>query len=183
MSKKGLQTPEEILDEKIDKLQRGRERKRFVVECLVLAAAIYVVFQYVIGIAFVNGDSMQPTLQDGELVVFYRLDQEYQKDDLVIFRQEGGQEYLKRIVAAENETVDMDEEGRLLVNEVPEERKFINGTLELETESVAYPYKVSKNCYFVLGDNRENSRDSRAYGEVKEGAIVGRVFFHLGLTK
>ena len=58
MSKKAIQTPEEILEEKIDKLQRRRERRRFVLECIVLVTAIYVVFQYVIGIAFVSGNSM-----------------------------------------------------------------------------------------------------------------------------
>lgn len=157
MSEKTIQTPEEILEERIDKIHQRREWKRFVVECIVLAAAVYVVFQYVIGIAFVSGNSMQPTLQDGELVVFYRLDKEYQKNDIVIVHQEGNQEYIKRVFATEAEVV--------------------------ELEGMEEAVKVPENSYFVLGDNLEVSRDSRTFGTVKEEAVIGRVFFHLGLTK
>ena len=80
-------TPDEILEERIDKLQRRRKWKRFLTECIVLVAAIFIVFHYVIGITFVSGSSMEPALSDGDLVVFYRLDQEYQRDDIVVIHQ------------------------------------------------------------------------------------------------
>lgn len=151
-------TPDEILEERIDKLQRRREWKRFLTECIVLVAAIFIVFHYVIGITFVSGSSMEPALSDGDLVVFYRLDQEYQRDDIVVIHQGGNLEYIKRIAALSGESISLEEDGTE-TGEIPE------------------------GCYFVLGDNRENSRDSRSFGAVKKEEIVGRVFFRLGLTR
>jgi len=157
MSEKAMQNPGEILEARIEKLHRRRERKRFLAECLILIAVIYIVFQYVIGLTFVSGSSMNPTLKDGELVVFYRLDQEYQKKDIVLIRQNGNQEYIKRIIAAEHETVEL--EGMEEAVEVPE------------------------NSYFVVGDNLEASLDSRTFGSVRQEEIQGRVFFHMGFIQ
>jgi len=183
MRKEVRQTPNEILEEKIDKLQRSREWKHFLVECVVLAAAIYVLFHYIIGIAFVSGSSMEPSLKDGELVVFYRLDQGYRENDIVIIHREGNLEYIKRIVAAGGDTVELSDEGKLLVNGVPEASGTVFTETRATSENVTFPYEVPKGCYFVLGDNRVNSKDSRIFGAVPEAEITGRVFFHLGIAQ
>lgn len=150
-------TPEEILEEKIGRLQRRREWRQFFTECIVIVIALYVIFQYVLGIAFVSGTSMMPYLQDGELLVFYRLDKEYQTDDVVIIHRSGNVEYVKRIAGCGGDTL----------------------TLPDEEE----PYVVPENRYFVLGDNLENSRDSREFGPIEKEEITGRVIAHLGFSK
>jgi len=183
MSREVRQTPGDILEEKIDKLHRGREWKHFLVECVVLAAVIYVLFHWVIGIAFVSGTSMEPSLKDGELVVFYRLDSGYQENDIVIIHREGNLEYIKRIVAAGGDKVELSEEGKLLVNGVPEQSHTVYTETRATSENVAFPYEVPEGCYFVLGDNRVNSKDSRMFGAVAEEEITGRVFFHLGIAR
>ena len=157
MKKIIIKTPEEILEEKIDKIHRRREWRHFLFECIILIAAVFVVFQYVIGITFVSGESMEPTLMDRELVVFYRLDQEYRKGDIVLIRKGDNLEYMKRITAVEGETVEQ----------------------EVESEALTVP----ENCVYVLGDNLEKSRDSREFGFIKESEIVGRVFLHVGMVK
>lgn len=181
MSTDKRQTPEEILEEKIDRLQRRREWKRFLAECVVLVLAVYAVFHYVIGIAFVSGTSMEPSLFDGDLVVFYRLDQEYQKNDTVIIHREGNMEYIKRIQALPGEEITLDEEGQLVMEQ--EQTGLAVGKTMPVQDGIDYPYEVPENSYFVLGDNRENSRDSRSFGAVGEEEITGRVFFRLGLTR
>jgi len=157
MKKIIIQTPDEILEEKIDKIHRRREWKHFFLECLILAAAVFVVFQYVIGITFVSGASMEPTLMDGELVVFYRLDQEYHKGDIVIIHRGDNLEYIKRIAAVEGETIEQADESEA--------------------------FEIPKDCVYVLGDNLEKSRDSREFGVVKESEITGRVFLHAGMVR
>ena len=69
MDKEIKQGPEEILEEKLVKIQQRQEWKRFFIECLVLMSAVYVIFHFIIGIAFVSGHSMEPTLKDGEMVL------------------------------------------------------------------------------------------------------------------
>ena len=171
MKKVGKQSVEEILEGKIEKVQRRREWKRFLVECVVVVAAVYIIFHYCIGLAFVSGHSMEPSLKDGELVVFYRLDQAYQPGDIVIIHRSDNIEYIKRVVAEPGDTV-----------ELSEGLAGMGKTLPVQ-DGVEFPYAVPENCYFVLGDNRENSLDSRSFGVVKEEEITGRVFFHLGMTK
>lgn len=183
MKKGTIQTPNEILEEKIDRVQRRREWKRFWLECILLAALIYLVFHYVIGIAYVSGRSMEPSLADGEVVLFYRLDESYQAEDLVIIRRSGEPEYVKRIVAVSGDQVELDESGRLLVNGVLEQRSYILSETQAVSEKVAFPYEVPQGCYFVLGDNRDKSMDSRSFGAVREEEIVGRVFLHAGMLQ
>ena len=88
MDKEVKESPKEILEGRLERIQRRREWRHFLLEAAVLVAAVYIIFHYVIGVAFVSGHSMAPTLEDGELVLFYRLDQEYQKNDIVIVKRE-----------------------------------------------------------------------------------------------
>lgn len=176
-------TPDTILDEKIGKLQRRREWWYLLVECAVIAAVLYILLQYVAGITFVSGISMEPFLPDGELVVFYRLDREYQKDDVVLIRRAGNVEYIKRVAGCEGDEILLEEDGSLWRNGRQEKANSWTGRTEALSEKVTYPYAVPEDSYFVLGDNREHSIDSREFGAVKEEEIVGRVIVHLGLTR
>lgn len=176
MDKENKQNPEEILEKKIEGIRRRREWKQFFIECIVLITAVYLTFHYVIGIAFVSGRSMEPTLKNGEMLLFYRLDREYQKNDIVIVKREGAIYYIKRIGALGGECVGLNEEGTLLINE-----EVQPGTQPMP-EGIAYPYEVPEGEYFVLGDNRAVSRDSRTFGAVGQDEIVGRVFLHLGMV-
>ncbi len=182
MKKTKKQSVEDILEEKIVKVQRRREWKRFLVECVVVIVAVYLIFHFCIGLAFVSGHSMEPSLKDGELVVFYRLDSAYQPDDIVIVHREGDAEYIKRIVAEPGDVVELSKEGVLSVNGLEEDRLAVSGQTLPEDGSIEFPYTVPEGSYFVLGDNRENSSDSRSFGAVSQDEIVGRVFFHLGMT-
>lgn len=177
MGKEVKQNPEEILAEKIDGLQRRREWKQLLLGCLFLVLALYIIFRYVVGIAVVTGKSMEPALEQGELVVFYRLERDYGNGDIVLVRRENFPQEVKRIAACGKAEIEQNEEGLLV----------IDGEVCLETEpaegGVKFPYDVPEGGFFILGDNRKSSEDSRNYGAVGEDEIVGRVFVHLGLTK
>ncbi|MCI8861030.1 MAG: signal peptidase I [Lachnospiraceae bacterium] len=177
MDKEVKESPKEILEGRLERIQRRREWRHFLLEAAVLVAAVYIIFHYVIGVAFVSGHSMAPTLEDGELVLFYRLDQEYQKNDIVIVKRENEVFYIKRIMASTGSKVTLDEEGMIAIDKERQE-----ATLPLE-DGIALPYEVPEGAYFLLGDNRENSKDSRRFGAVSKDEIVGRVFLHLGLVR
>lgn len=183
MKKEQLQSVDGILEERKRRLYGRREFRRFVVECVVLAALIYAAFHYVIGLAVVSGSSMEPGLTDGEAVLFYRLDESYQTNDLVIIHRADGVEYIKRVVAEPGDVVELSEEGALLVNGKLREISTAVGKTQSTSAEVAYPYTVPADSYFVLGDNRENSKDSRSFGAVKAADITGRVFVYMGMTR
>ena len=176
MDKENRENPGAILEKKIERIRRKREWKHFFIECAVLTAAVYVTFHYIIGIAFVGGHSMEPALKDGDMVLFYRLDKEYQKDDIVIVRKENEIYYIKRIAACGGERVTVNEEGLLMIGPEVEAKTFPM------TDGITFPYEVPERAYSVMGDNRPISKDSRIFGAVKEEEIVGRVFLHLGMV-
>ncbi len=183
MTKEQLTSVDEILEERKGRLYRRKEFRHFIVDCIVLAALIYGAFYYVIGLAVVSGSSMEPGLADGELVLFYRLDKAYQTGDLVIVHRSDGVEYIKRVVAEPGDVVELSEEGELLVNGEKDTTRTAVGKTEATSEDVTYPYTVPAGSYFVLGDNRENSKDSRSFGAVPTGDITGRVFLYAGMTR
>lgn len=174
-------SPEEILERRIEKIQRHREVRRSLGELIVLLAAVYVVFTYVIGIAVVNGSSMVPALQDKEILLFYRLDSQFHPGDVVVFRKDGQIEYVKRIVAVAGDEVDLDENGgSLWINGKQAEESYIYTKTLANSDKVSFPLKVEEGQVFVLGDNRENSMDSRDFGCVNVADITGRVLLHAG---
>ena len=94
-----------------------------------------------------------------------------------------GVEYIKRVVAEPGDVVELSEEGALLVNGVKDATLTAVGKTEATSEDVIYPYTVPENSYFALGDNRENSKDSRSFGAVTADDITGRVFVYMGMTR
>ncbi|MCI8416205.1 MAG: signal peptidase I [Lachnospiraceae bacterium] len=179
--KKEIQGAEEILEERIKQIQRNREWRRSLLEMVIFLAAVYVIFQYVLGIASVKGDSMLPALKEGEVLLFYRLDQRYHPGDILIIHMPDQTEYVKRVVAVEGDVVDIEEEtGRVLVNGDPLEEPYIYAQTHRISDKVDFPLEVGPDEIFVLGDNREISKDSRVFGCVSVSQVTGRVLLHTG---
>ncbi len=175
-------TPDEVLEGKIDRIHRKREWRRFWIECVLMFVVLYFLFHNIIGIAFVSGHSMEPTLKDGELLLFYRLDKEYQTGDLIIVRREEDVEYIKRVVADGQDRIELDEDGIVWINGEQEQGSYLYAQTYPISDQIVFPYEVPEDSYFVMGDNRENSKDSRMFGAVSSDEITGRVFFHMGMV-
>ncbi len=124
----------------------------------------------------VNGNSMNPTLTDGETIIL-RQSKEVEKGDVIGFYY-GGRVLLKRVIGKEGDEIEIDEEGNVFVNGEKLKEDYIReqslGKCELE-----FPYRVPEGMTFVLGDNRAISVDSRirSIGCVEEEQIVGQAVF------
>ena len=141
----------------------------------IAAVAVFViVFRFVIGLSVVGGDSMYPTLKDGDLVIYYRMAGSYEEGDVVAMRVPSGDFYIKRVAAEGGRTVDI-HDGLLYVDGEQAADEHAGSATEEETGAVIYPYKVREGNVFVLGDNRAVSKDSRMFGEVNLRQIKGRV--------
>lgn len=128
------------------------------------------------------GVSMEPTLAHGQEVLINRMSYILFKPecgDIIAFKPNGNEKshyYIKRVIAGPGETVQIIG-GQIYVNEKPLEKYSFD---RIETAGLAAtPYLLGENEFFVLGDNRNNSEDSRSgnIGAVQRDDIVGRVWF------
>ena len=132
--------------------------------CLIFAFAVFLLFTFVIGLSRVSGNSMYPTLKNGDVVLFVRFDKDYDRGDILSVRLPNGEYYIKRVVAVAGDEVDI-HDGKLYLNGEALSEAYANGnTFAAEDANVSYPLKVKEGMVFALGDNREVSKDSRNYG-------------------
>mgnify|MGYP003298414401 CR=1 FL=1 len=121
---------------------------------------------------------MEPTLHNGEIVVLLKTSS-LERGDLCGFSY-SNKVLIKRVVALPGETVYMDGDGNVVVDGVPLEEPYLTEKALGECD-IEFPFTVPENEYFLLGDARESSIDSRSsvIGCVPREQIVGRLFFRL----
>ena len=151
-----------------------------------LVAGVLLVFSLLFRIVIVSGPSMKNTLVDGDWLVLVGnvLYNEPKQGDVVVACKEAyenGTPIIKRVIATEGQTVDIDfEEGIVYVDGVALDEPY---TLTETTlfEGVTFPLTVDEGCIFVLGDNRGESKDSRSpeIGLIDRREILGRAIFVL----
>lgn len=143
--------------------------------CMVLGAAI-VTFK-ITGLRFctVDGHSMDNTLFDGEQLLL-NPSAEIRSGDIVVF--EYGQTYLiKRVVGLPGDTVAV-VKGILYVNNIKYDESYLSEKCITRFMDSSFMVTVGEDEYFVMGDNRDNSRDSRSFGCVPRDTITGVAIWH-----
>lgn len=157
---------------------RKRDRLRNIELFAAMVLVFFIVFRFIIGISWVSGVSMRPTMFNGDMVLYLRIGNDYAVGDVVSIKMPSGDYYIKRIVALPGDTVDM-KDGVLFINGESENSPFAKGGTYPQEEGMQYPYALRGSQYFVLGDNREESIDSRTYGPAALAQIRGKIVFHL----
>jgi signal peptidase I len=145
---------------------------------LVVAAVAVLITTLFLPILQVSGDSMSPTLEHDEIVVLLNVG-DFERGDLIGFYYQG-KVLLKRVIALPEDEVVIDAEGNVYVNgEILDEPYVVDKSLgDCDME---FPYKVPGTSYFVLGDRRSNSVDSRnsVIGAIQKEDIMGKVFIRV----
>lgn len=163
------------------KKSMSREILEWIVTILVALVIALVIKSFVFTIALVDGESMRPTLQDGDRLIVWRLGYEPKKGDVIVLHQDGKKPYIKRIIATEGDMVDIDFDSHTVsVNgEILDEDYILEPTVL--RGDVTFPQIVEDDCVFVLGDNRNNSSDSRTsnVGQVAYEDIMGKATIRL----
>ena len=123
----------------------------------------------------VVGEGMSPALKDGDRVFVSRRVGELRRGDIVIFYHplDSSKSYIKRVVGLPGETLAL-RAGKTFVNGVPLEEPYLDPRLNEAPDDYG-PVRVGAGEYFLMGDNRDNSADSRHLGPVRESRIYGRV--------
>jgi signal peptidase I len=144
-----------------------------VLETLLLALVLFIGINAVSARIRVDGSSMEPTLHNGEFIIVnklaYRLG-EPRLGDVIVFRfpNDPGQDYIKRVIGVPGDRI-----------EVSQGHVSVNGKMLDEPYIAAMPnysgdWTVPTDALFVLGDNRNNSSDSRNWGPVTMEAVIGK---------
>ena len=150
--------------------------------CSVLAVVL--LFTFVGRVVVVDGESMRETLQDHDLVLLLNgtLCREYEAQDIIVLSKEtfkGGAPIVKRVVATEGQTVDIDfSVGIVYVDGEALEEEYIREPT-WTPEGLEFPVTIPEDHVFVLGDNRNNSSDSRHIdlGPIDERMMMGKAVF------
>lgn len=141
------------------------------VNVLAVLLAVFFLLVFVLGISRVDGTSMSPTLSDHQIVLYSKLSTSLMRGDIAAIVTPAGSHYIKRVIALPGDTVDI-HDGRVYVNGEEENSPYAVGSTEPETIT-DYPITLEDGMYFLLGDNREASADSRTFGPVAQGQIQG----------
>ena len=149
-------------------------------QALVFALAVVMfLFTFVFKVVSIEGPSMLDTLHDGDRVVVSQLFYDPQPGDVVVFaspRFEENKPLIKRIIATEGQTVNIDyEQGVVYVDGVALNETYAFTKTNLDG-GITLPLTVPEGEYFVMGDNRNGSKDSRflSIGTIKRSEIVGK---------
>lgn len=194
---------EAILDEKPEVKPKKKKRKKLdendkpveiniVKELLNLIIYIgivvllcYLIIHFVGCRSRVDGNSMNPTLEDGDNMWVSKLAYRFgdpKRFDVIIFNYDENTTYVKRIIGLPGETVRIDQEGNIYINEMLLEENYgMEPIAPTNLGRANQPVLLGENEYFVLGDNRNHSQDSRwsDVGNVSRDDIIGKVIFRI----
>lgn len=167
----------EILREKYNR--KYKQVLRSTMYSLIVVAAIAVLIATLaLPVLQISGSSMEPTLNDEEIVVLLKTTN-LKKGELCCFSYQN-KFLIKRVVGLPGDKVNIDENGNVYVNDELLSEPYVTDKSLGECD-ITFPCYVTDNHYFVLGDHRSTSIDSRSsvIGLVSEDYIIGKIFFRV----
>lgn len=175
----------EISEENLKpKKSMQREILEWIISIVAAVLIALIVRNYVFTFVNVVGSSMEPTIQNGDIFFARRIMYEPQAGDVIILTPyPGGDPFIKRIIALENQVVDIDRfTGEVSVDgEILDEKYIDTDVITQPGGVIGYPYTVPEGHVFVLGDNRHpgGSTDSRSIGPIPHESIIGKASFRV----
>lgn len=154
---------------------------------LVVLGLTYLVITFVGQRTEVNGSSMEPTLQDGDNLIVDKISYRFrdpERFEVIVFPFEYQNEtyFIKRVIGLPGETVQIDLDGTIYINDEPMYEIFGKEVIDEAHVGIAIePITLGEDEYFVLGDNRNDSFDSRyeQVGNIHKSEIIGRAWVRI----
>ena len=152
--------------------------RRMVSSALVLAAVIALLSIFCFPVYYITGESMEPSLMKGQIIIARRINTLNTGDIIALYYN--NQILIRRIIGMPGDVIDIDGHGIVSINDIPIDEPYLNEKA-LGLSDMTYPVTVPDHSYFVMGDNRNSSIDSRMsiVGCIPKEKIAGKIIFSI----
>lgn len=144
-----------------------------VIPYIVIVVVVVLIRTFIITPVRVDGDSMKNTLKNGDILLLYKLSSIDRFDIIVLDEEKDNEKIIKRVIGLPGETVAI-KKGKIYIND-----KLIDDEYAYGETSDFDKVTLRDDEYFILGDNRLISKDSRYFGPIKDNEIKGKIVFRL----
>lgn len=144
-----------------------------VIPYIVIVVVVVLIRTFIITPVRVDGDSMKNTLKNGDILLLYKLSSIDRFDIIVLDEEKDNEKIIKRVIGLPGETVAI-KKGKIYIND-----KVIDDDYAYGETSDYNKVTLRDDEYFILGDNRLISKDSRYFGPIKDNEIKGKIVFRL----
>lgn len=144
-----------------------------IIPYIVIVLVVVLIRTFIITPVRVDGDSMKNTLKNGDILLLYKLGSINRLDIIVLDEEKDNEKIIKRVIGLPGETVAI-KKGKIYINDKVIDDEYAYGETS-EYDKVT----LEDDEYFILGDNRLISKDSRYFGPIKENEIKGKIVFRL----
>lgn len=169
---KGMETISGVITARRNRALEVQGYKYLAIRVVSLVLAGWVLLSQVFLICQVSGNDMFPAIKDGDLIIAFRMQQVYVRNDVVVYTADG-RTCVGRIVAREADVVMLDDSGNLLVNGTDQGGEILYPTYA--KEGLSYPCFVPEGHVFILSDYRTQGEDSRDFGPIPMEDVQGKV--------
>ncbi|MBP9987873.1 MAG: signal peptidase I [Ruminococcus sp.] len=167
-----VETPESVIRKRRTDLNIKEGYKDLLKRVVIVSFAVWFLLSFVFLVCQANGMSNFPSIKDGDLLIAYRLQKKYEKDDAVVFEMDG-KKTAGRIVAFETDIVTISEQGFLYVNGTRQQGEILYPTYPRTQGD--YKFTVPQGECFILCDYRTKCKDSRDFGAIKMSDLKGKI--------
>ena len=144
-----------------------------IIPYIVIVVVVVLIRTFIITPVRVDGDSMKNTLKNGDILLLYKLGSINRLDIIVLDEEKDNEKIIKRVIGLPGETVAI-KKGKIYVND-----KVIDDEYAYGETSDYDKVTLEDDEYFILGDNRLISKDSRYFGPIKKSEIKGKIVFRV----
>ncbi len=144
-----------------------------VIPYIVIVVVVILIRTFIITPVRVDGDSMKNTLKNGDILLLYKLSSIDRFDIIVLDEEKDNEKIIKRVIGLPGETVAI-KKGKIYIND-----KVIDDEYAYGQRTDYNKVTLKDDEYFILGDNRLISKDSRYFGPIKDNEIKGKIVFRL----
>ena len=157
-----------------DRTSIGTEIKMLLMKIGLIVVFFLILFTMFFGIMQQPDNSMSPAIKEGDLIIFYRLDKQFESGEVMVLKNQEGDLQCRRVKGVPGDELEITDKGLVVNGYVQQEDDIYTETLPYKGD-VVYPVSIQEGNYFVLADYREDTEDSRVYGQVSESAVKGTV--------